>query len=245
VIRARQASIENLDGYLESLERSDSPLHYLDPVTRARRLQDYYDETKIPKLAADLRAAGIANTPTLFINHVGATQQAPESLATWPEMRFVHPRILAGWIRQLHRTQDQGLDPERNSRYLDYRNRLTKGLSDGRALLLVGSDAPNAFVVPGFGTVYEIHSLTVAGLSPYQALHAATRNAAEFMHAEGDFGMVAPGLRADLVLLDANPLENVANLTLRAGVMLRGRWYPISELNTMLEGLAAGYKPNP
>ena len=157
----------------------------------------------------------------------------------------MNPRIVAGWIRQVHRAQDQTQDFDRNSRYLDYRNRLTKGLSDGGALLLVGSDAPNAFVVPGFGTVYEIHSLTVAGLSPYQALRAATRNAAEFMHAEGDFGTVAPGLRADLVLLDANPLENVANLTLRAGVMLRGRWYPAEELASLLDGIAAGYKPNP
>ncbi len=245
VMHARQASIENLDGYLESLERDDSPIHYADPVTRARRLQDYTDETKLPKLAADLRAAGIANTPTLFINHVSNTQQAAESLATWPEMRYVQPRLLASWIRQVKRAQDQTLDADLGARYLEYRNHLTKGLSDGGALILVGSEAPNAFIVPGFGTIYEIHSLTVAGLTRYQALRAATRNAAEFMHAEREFGTVAPGLRADLVLLDGNPLIDVGNLTLRAGVMLRGRWYPVEELNVMLEKIATSYKPNP
>ena len=245
VMRARQASIENLDGYLESLERDDSPIHYADPVTRARRLQDYYDETKLPRVAAEVREAGIANTPTLFINHVGNTQQAAESLAAWPEMRYVQPRILANWIRQVTRAQDQTIDTDRGVRYLEYRNRLTKGLGDGGALLLVGSDAPNAFVVPGFGTIYEIHSLTVAGLTRYQALRAATRNAAEFMHAEREFGTVAPGLRADLMLLDGNPLTDVSNLTLRSGVMLRGRWIPKVELDAMLERIAASYRPAP
>ena len=213
-------------------------------VTRARSLQDYVDETKLPKIAAELRAAGIANTPTLFINHVGSTQMVAESLAAWPEMRYVPPRLLASWIRQVKRAQDQGVSPDRSARYLEYRNHLAKGLSDGGALLLVGSDAPNAFVVPGFGTIYEIHSLTVAGLTRYQALRAATRNAAEFMRAEREFGTVAPGLRADLVLLDGNPLTDVSNLTLRAGVMLRGRWIPKEELDAMLEKVAAMYKPN-
>lgn len=245
VVRARQASIENLEGYLEVLERDDSPIHYADPVTRARQLQNYYDEGKIPRVAADLRAAGIANTPTLFINHLSLTQQPPESLAVWPEMRYVPPRQVAGWIRQLRRAQDQTQDPARGPRFLEYRNRLTKGLTDAGALVLVGSDAANPFLVPGFATLYEIHSLTVAGLTPYQAVRAATRNAAEFAHAEGEFGTVAPGLRADLLLLEGNPLENVANLMLRSGVMLRGRWYPAEEVNAMLERIAAEYAPKP
>jgi imidazolonepropionase-like amidohydrolase len=242
VIRARQSSIENLDGYLEILEKDDSPIRYADPVTRARRLHEYFDESKVPKLAGDLRSAGIANTPTLFINHVGVTNQPPESLATWPEMRFMPPRVVAAWTRQLHRAQDQAIEADRNLRFIDYRNRLTKGLSDGGALILAGSDAPNAFLVPGFATVYEIHGLTVAGLTNYQALSTATRNAAAFMHAENEFGIIAPGARADLLLLDKNPLENIANLTLRAGVMVRGHWYPQAELDAMLEKIAASYK---
>jgi len=245
VIRARQSSIENLEGYLEALERDDSPIRLADPLTRARQLQTYYYETKIPRIAADIRAAGVANTPTLFINHVGLTQQQPESLASWPEMRYMPPGQVATWVRQLRRAQDQTTDPKRGPRFLEYRNTLTKGLSDGGALLLAGSDTPNAFLVPGFATIYEIHSLTVAGLTRYQALRAATRNAAEFVHAEKEFGAVAAGLRADLVLLEGNPLEEIANLTLRSGVMLRGRWLPKEELDRLLEKIAAEYGPKP
>ena len=162
VLHARQASIENLDGYLESLERDNSPIRYADPVTRARRLQDYYDETKIGKVAASVRNAGIANTPTLFINYVNFTPQPAESLANWPEMRYVAPRQLEGWKRQKHRAEDSQTDPDEGARTLAFRNKLTKGLHDAGALILVGSDAPNAFLVPGFSTLYEIHSLTVA-----------------------------------------------------------------------------------
>ncbi|MBI4422000.1 MAG: amidohydrolase family protein [Gemmatimonadetes bacterium] len=245
VIQARQASIENLDGYLDPLERDDSPLRYADPVTRARQLQHYYDEAKIPRLAASIRDAGVANTPTLFINHVSYTRQPAESLAAWPEMRFVTPRVLEGWMRQKRRAQELQAQANDGPQVLAFRNQLTKGLRDAGALILVGSDAPGAFLVPGFSTVYEIHSLTVAGLSRYEALRAATRSAAEFVHREGEFGTIAPGLRADLVLLDGNPLEDIGNLTLRSGVMLRGRWIPAEEINEMLERIAAAYRPNP
>ena len=242
VLKARQASIENLEGYLEALERDDSPVRYADPVTRARRLTEYYDTAKIPRVAADIRAAGLANTPTLFINHVSATGQAPESLAAWPEMKYMNPRTVAGWSRQLRRAQEQYFDTDRGTRFLEYRNQLTRGLSDAGTLLLVGSDAPNAFLVPGFATTYEIHSLTVAGLTRHLALRAATRSAAQFLRAQGVFGAVAPGLRADLVLLDKDPLADIGNLTLRAGVMLRGRWMPAAELDAMLEAIARQYR---
>jgi hypothetical protein len=243
VLKARQVSIENLEGYLDALEQDNSPIHYADPVTRARRLTEYYDAAKIPRVAADVRAAGLANTPTLFINHVSATGQAPESLAAWPEMKYMNPRTVASWTRQLRRAQEQSFDVNRGARYLEYRNQLTRGLSEGGTLLLVGSDSPNAFLVPGFATIYEIHSLTVAGLSRHLALRAATRNAAQFLHAEREFGVIAPGLRADLVLLDKDPLTDIGNLTLRAGVMLRGRWLPAPELETMLQSIAQQYQP--
>ena len=99
--------------------------------------------------------------------------------------------------------------------------------------------------MPGFATIYEIHALTVAGLSRYEALHAATRSAAEFVHAEAEFGTIAPGLRADLLLLEGNPLADIGNLTLRAGVVLRGRWMPADQLKEMLERIAAAYRMQP
>ena len=79
-----------------------------------------------------------------------------------------------------------------------------------------------------------------AGLTPYQVLRSATKNVGEYLKAKDTFGLVAPGHRADLVLLEVNPLTDIGNVAKRAGVMLRGRWLPESELQTGLAKIAAG-----
>ena len=75
-------------------------------------------------------------------------------------------------------------------------------------------------------------------MTPYEALSAATRDAAEFLGALEDFGTVGAGRRADLILVEADPLEDVANAAKRVGVMLRGRWLAEAELQAQLQMLA-------
>jgi imidazolonepropionase-like amidohydrolase len=87
----------------------------------------------------------------------------------------------------------------------------------------------------------ELSDLVAAGLTPYEALRAATANAAEFLGVPGRDGTVAVGQPGDLVLLEANPLENVANARRIAGVMLRGRWMSQAEIGAMLETLVQSY----
>jgi imidazolonepropionase-like amidohydrolase len=74
-------------------------------------------------------------------------------------------------------------------------------------------------------------------LTPYEALRIAIANPAEFLGRSGEFGTVTTGARADLLLLNANPLRDVANAARRAGVMVRGRWLSENELQAMLAGL--------
>ena len=83
----------------------------------------------------------------------------------------------------------------------------------------------------------ELAELVGAGLTPFQALQAATANAAAFLGGSEQRGLVAVGHRADLLLLDANPLVDIANSRRIAGVMLRGRWLPRTELTQMLDEL--------
>ena len=84
----------------------------------------------------------------------------------------------------------------------------------------------------------ELNLLVEAGLSPYEALQTATVNPAIYMEAEQEFGRVAVGLRADLVLLNGNPLEDIGHARSPVGVMKRGRWFSASELDAALEQLA-------
>lgn len=118
---------------------------------------------------------------------------------------------------------------------LEWRRRIAAGELAGPTIVTAGplldGDPPlrdDPFVVPGLATIEEIRLFVEAGLAPEQALAAATREAARFLGQEKEFGTIAPGLRADLLLLAANPLEDVAHLDRRIGVMARGRWYPNS-----------------
>jgi imidazolonepropionase-like amidohydrolase len=89
-------------------------------------------------------------------------------------------------------------------------------------------------MVYGWTMHREMQSLVTAGLTPYQALAAATRNPAEYFGAAREWGTIEAGKRADLVLLDANPLEDIRNTTHIAGVAIGGRWLPKSELERMI-----------
>jgi imidazolonepropionase-like amidohydrolase len=99
------------------------------------------------------------------------------------------------------------------------------------------------FNVPGFSLQREIGVMADAGMTPHQIIESGTRNVSRYVERElrGDarFGTIAVGNRADLVLLEANPLTSVANLERRAGVMVRGRWLPAEEIQRRLEELAA------
>jgi hypothetical protein len=107
--------------------------------------------------------------------------------------------------------------------------------------LLAGTDPVNPLVVPGFSLHDELERLVHAGLTPYQALRAATHDAAEALNAEGEFGTVAVGRRADLLLLEHDPLGDVAETRNIAGVMARGRWYPVADIANMLASVAEAF----
>jgi hypothetical protein len=123
-------------------------------------------------------------------------------------------------------------------------DRILRALRDADAPLLLGTDTGNPFVVPGFSVHEELELLVQAGLTPYQALRSATRNPAEFLGATGEFGSVAAGRRADLLLLGGNPLIDVRQVANIHGVMARGRWIGPAELAGLLAQVAAFAKKN-
>ncbi len=112
--------------------------------------------------------------------------------------------------------------------------RLTAGLRDAGVPLLAGTDPFVPCVIPGFSMKDELEQLYEAGLTPYQVLQTATSNPARFLGHADDAGTVTKGKIADLVLLNANPLDNVDNIFLQEGVILRGKWSSEDELRNSL-----------
>jgi imidazolonepropionase-like amidohydrolase len=134
-------------------------------------------------------------------------------------------------------TDDLGL----LTRTLPIAKKLVEALHKAGARLLLGTDYPNPFVMPGFSIHDESGNFVDANLSPYEAIRAGTSGAAEFLGASAEWGTVAVGRRADLILVDANPLDDVANASEQFGVLVRGRWYPKAKLQTKLDALAEKY----
>jgi hypothetical protein len=158
-----------------------------------------------------------------------------------PEVAYVAPPVGRGWLPDLNRYRRDFAPetaPAMGARY-ELLARFTKALADAGVPLLAGSDAMNPCAVPGFSLHDELELLVAAGLTPYQALRAATAAAGEFL---GDgSGVVAQGAPADLVLLAANPLEGIRATRAIEGVLCAGRWHAQAELARELERRAREY----
>ncbi|MFP2912670.1 amidohydrolase family protein [Pyxidicoccus sp. 3LFB2] len=153
-------------------------------------------------------------------------------------------RRLRRWRRgpRRCRTRSWQAPAARRKRFVELRRQVVRGLHTAGAGLLVGSDSPQFFMVTGFAVHREMEAMAAAGLPALAVLEAATRGAAEYLGEAAEWGTVAPGRRADLLLLDADPRQDVRNTRELAGVVLRGRWLPRSELDAMLAEVEAAVK---
>ena len=115
---------------------------------------------------------------------------------------------------------------------IEIRRRLILELQRAGAGLLLGSDSPQVFNVPGFSIHRELDALVRAGLTPFEAIRTGTVAVDEFL--SSNTGIVAVGREADLVLLDANPLVDIRNSRRIHGVMVRGNWHSAAILSKRL-----------
>jgi len=201
------------------------------------------DEAALRERVAKTARAGVWNCPTLVVYEKFVGPDEAAALRHRPEMRFVPPRLRATWDPSRD-FRLAGWKPEQFAalkKWNVWRRYLVRLLRDAHAPLLLGTDTGNPFVVAGWAVHEELKLLVLAGLTPFEALQAATAAPARYLGEEDTFGTVAVGRRADLLLLSANPLADVANARRIEGVMVRGRWLPAAELERRLEELAASY----
>lgn len=238
-LEAEYESIDHLDGYVEALAGHIGGFEGVNTGFFGFNLTDQADASRIAELARATREADVWNVPTQSLMESLASPTPPEEMANWPEMRYMPPQTVAQWVERKRDFQNEaGYTPERAQRYLQIRRQLIKALHDEGAELVLGSDAPQWWNVPGFSTRREIEYMVTAGLTPFQALELGTSQAAEYFDAEDEWGTVKTGAAADLILLDANPLEDIRNLWQQSGVMVRGRWLSGEEIQQRLDQIA-------
>lgn len=170
----------------------------------------------------------------------------PEETLARPEYRVVRPEQLEDWRvngRQNRAFAEQG--PYRRDMEMDFYFALVKALNEMDVIVTIGTDtAPFTEGSLPSHIHRELELLVMAGFSNYDALSAGTRNAAEIfarMGADGSFGVISAGQRADMILLKDNPLENVSATRDRLGLMVRGKWMPQEELNDRVTAFVAEY----
>ena len=233
------ATIDHLDGYMQAL----LPAHE-DPSGGLSGffgvfIADQASEDKIAGIAAATFNAGTWNVPTeSLFEHVTRSSTEPADMARWPEMRYMPAETVEQWKGSKRSViNDDNYVAEIADRAIDLRQKLIVALSDAGAGILLGSDSPQIFNVPGFALHRELEYLVAAGLTPFQALQSGTINAARFLEADDEFGSIEVGLEADLVLLDANPLDDITNSQRIHGVMVRGHWISRPDIDQMLRKL--------
>jgi hypothetical protein len=237
-LEARQASIDHLDRYVEFLVPEDAG-------TEGRESGFLIDMDRIPEAVSKTIEAGTWNVPTLSLVEHLATPEPPEEMIQWPEMRYMPQDVLDGWVESKHNFRARNdFQPEAADRLVEVRRILTQELHDAGAPIALGSDAPQFFNVPGFSIHHELRMMVASGLTPYEVLVTGTKNPAIYFGTPDEFGTVEPGRRADLILLEANPLEDISNVQKRAGVMVRGEWWPENAIQQRLEEIAARMNRN-
>jgi Amidohydrolase family len=206
------------------------------------------DTAKIPAIVAETKAAGawvvamLSSTPDIL----GIIANIDSEMA-FPEARYLPPAVFESYRPANNSYYNRPNLPAfvaQNRVMAGFLSLFVKALSDAQVPLLVGTDA-TSLNFPGWAAHIEIRDLVAAGLTPYQALRAATFNAgtfvSEYVRPADRFGTIAPGMRADLLLLSANPLANIANIDSITGVMARGRWRTIGELRRLRDQAATAY----
>jgi len=225
------ATIDHLDGYMEAL----LPTPPESSGFFGLMLAGDAEESRIDDLVAATTAAGTWNVPTQTLFEHTANDIPADEIADRPEMKYVSAGTVQNWVSVKEALlADPAFDRAVANRAIALRREIIARLHASGAGLLLGSDSPQRFNVPGFSLHRELALMVEAGLSPYEALRTGTVNPAVFF-GDAERGTVETGRIADLVLVDDNPLVNIDNAARVHGTMVGGAWLSRAELDRMLE----------
>jgi hypothetical protein len=210
-------------------------------IDKFMKVADRFDDTEAGELADLLRTNGTWQVPTLV--RVRAMQRCDDpAYAADPNLRYVEPKALKQWHHSAAKFSKKFTSDQRQvlQHFNEVLLRLTKIFADAGVGMLTGSDSGGAaWTVPGPSLHEEFRLLAQAGIAPARVLQMATSDAAHFLGRSASLGKVAAGYDADLVLLNADPLESVDNFGHIVGVVRSGTHYDQAAVNRIREEVAA------
>lgn len=220
----RYATIDHLDGFLEGITPGIQNIAANDAGLFGIFLTDKIDTTQFNRLAKALRQNHIWLVPTQALAERWMSPLVkPEDLMKAEGMQYIPAATANQWANAKRNFMSTPkYDSAQAVRYLELRRRLIKFLHENSVGILLGSDAPQVFNVPGISTHQELEYLVQAGISPYFALASGTVNVGFFFN--NNTGIIREGKRADFLVLDKNPLENISNTRSIWGIMSGHYW---------------------
>ncbi len=226
-IRLGQQTIDHLDGYMAFAGGLNAPA----------------SEEKLAEAVALTKAHDVWVVPTqaLWETLIGAADA--DELRRFEEIKYMPKSVVRSWENYLGNMESSYLFSGRFARlHAENRHKLLKALQDADVRILMGTDAPQVYSVPGFSIHRELASMQEAGLSPYQILRSGTYNVGQYFADKDQFGTVVVGSRADRLLVPGNPLEDIGILRNLDGVMVRGKWFPKQEIDARLAEIEARHR---
>jgi hypothetical protein len=209
-----------------------------DIAKKGNKLLDHLSSERLVQLYKTFVKNGTYLTPTLVVQHA---RVYVDDISKIPDRRnrYITKTELDAW-----KPENDMFSKYRTSRYIAYQKReyaeTLKGIKLAQQLgvkLLAGTDVVAPWTYPGFSLHDELGLLVEAGLTPLEALRTATTNPAQFFGMK-DVGTIAPGMKANLIVLDADPLENIANTKKISSVIMRGTLYTRVQLDDLLNSSA-------
>ncbi|MEM7298172.1 MAG: amidohydrolase family protein [Bacteroidota bacterium] len=239
-IKSGYSSIDHIDGFLEGLVPESANVDPNQNGFFGYNFSHLVDTTLIKELVALTKKHEVWIVPTESLFSRWFSPDDPEVMAEGDsDLKYMPKSTVEQWIRNkknLIGSPDYSTD--KYMMFADIRLRLIQSLSENGHGLILGSDAPQVFNVPGFSIHHELKAVMDFGLTPLQAIQSGTLNPARFFGMEGEFGEVIEGASADLILLDNNPLDDIKNLRNPSGVMVRGQWLDRQTIKETLDNIA-------
>jgi imidazolonepropionase-like amidohydrolase len=223
-IEMGQQTYDHIDGFIEYLGGAKGPV----------------DEAKLRDIVRRVRDQGAWIVPTMAVWETLQGTLDEKTLTGYPELKYMPVQQVQQWTQALQKRMSNSQFNQATAKdVIDNRMRILRALHEGGVRILLGTDAPQQFSVPGFSIHREMTRMIAAGMTPYDVVKSGTQAVGTYFKDKDSFGTIEVGKRADLVLLDANPLQSVANFTRRSGVMSRGRWLSEKDIQARLARIAS------
>lgn len=239
-LKSKFISIDHVDGFLEGLVPSDAKVASDANGFFGYNFTNLADVTTIDELVQLSKDNKVWIVPTQSLFERWFAPVSSEELLKQPEMKYMPATTLKDWEERKNASIDPktGFNTDQWNSFIAIRRQLIKKLQENGHGMLLGSDAPQLFNVPGFSIHHEIAAIAEAGLTPLEIIQSGTLNPALFFEMEDTFGSIKEGLAADLILVDANPLKDLKALQQISGVLVRGRWLSKEVIDSKLAEIA-------